>query len=136
MLPADEQTRRAWTIRKPLMIGLAALIALFGFVLVWAVSFNISGAVIGKGQVVASVNRIAVQHPVGGIVAEILAENGDKVESGAVVVRLDDASLRSELAAVESELFELLANEARLEAEFDGRRQLALHPLLQQAVAT
>jgi HlyD family secretion protein len=133
-LPPSKGNRRSSTIRKPLAIGLAALIGLFGLVFVWAVTFNISGAVIGKGQVQASANRIAVQHPVGGVVSEILASNGDQVKSGDIVVRLDDSSLGSELAAVESELFQLLANEARLEAELNGRSTLSLHPVLREAV--
>ena len=128
--------RRSSTIQKPLNVGLAALIGLFGLVFVWAVTFNISGAIIGKGQVQASTNRIAVQHPIGGVVAEILANNGDRVKSGTVLVRLEDSSLRSDLAAVESELFELLANEARLEAELNDRSTLSLDPILQEAVVS
>lgn len=133
--PSNKRHRRSWTIRKPLAIGLAAMLGLFGILFVWALTFNISGAVMGKGQVQASANRIAVQHPVGGVVSEILAGNGDRVKSGAVVVRIDDSSLSSELAAVESELFELLANEARLEAEMSGRNTLSIHPILQDAIA-
>lgn len=136
MLPPGERDRRSWTIRKPLWIGLAALIGLFGFVVAWAATFDISGAVIGKGQVQASASRIAVQHPVGGVVATILAENGDRVKSDDVVVRLDDSSLRSELATINGELFELLANEARLEAELADRRTLSIHPILQEAMAS
>jgi HlyD family secretion protein len=135
MLPLDKGDRRSWTIRKPLGIGLAGLVVLFGLVFMWAVTFNISGAVIGKGQVQASANRIAVQHPVGGVVAEIRANNGEKVRSGDIVVRLDESALRADLAAVESELVELLANEARLEAELEGRRTLSLHPLLRGDLA-
>lgn len=135
-MPLQQADRRSWTIRKPLWIGLAAMIGLFGFVFAWAATFNISGAVIGKGQVQASANRIAVQHPVGGVVAKILANNGDKVKSGDVVVKLDDSSLRSELATIDGELLELLANEARLEAELADKRTLSVHPLLQEAVVT
>jgi HlyD family secretion protein len=133
-LPFSRDNRRSRSIQKPLAVGWAALIGLFGLVFVWAVTFNISGAVIGKGQVQASTNRIAVQHPIGGVVAEILANNGDRVKSGSVLVRLEDSSLRSDLATVESELFELLANEARLEAELNGRSSLSLNPILQEAV--
>lgn len=136
MLPSVTRRRRSWTIRKPLGIGLAAMIGLFGFVFAWAATFDISGAVIGKGQVQASANRIAVQHPVGGVVAQILGNNGDKVRSGDVVVRLDDSSLRSDLATVDSELFELLAGEARLEAELEDRRTLSPHPILIEALAS
>jgi inositol transport system ATP-binding protein len=134
MLGSDKRNRRSWTIRKPLGIGLVAVVGLFGLVSLWATTFSISGAVIGKGQVQASANRIAVQHPVGGVVAEILANNGDKVRSGDVVLKLDDSQLRSDLAAVEGELFEILANEARLEAELDDSKELAPHRILQEAV--
>src|SRR4051812_35295790 len=106
-LPFSRDNRRSRSIQKPLAVGWAALIGLFGLLFVWAVTFNISGAVIGKGQVQASINRIAVQHPIGGVVAEILANNGDRVKSGSVLVRLEDSSLRSDLATVESELFEI-----------------------------
>lgn len=130
----DKRGRKAWTIRKPLGIGLAALIGLFGVTLAWATTFSISGAVIGKGQVQASANRIAVQHPRGGVVAEILASNGDRVKSGDVVLRLENAQLDAELAAVESQLFEILANEARVEAELQDRRTLQPHPILLEAM--
>lgn len=127
--------RHSQTIRKPLSIGVGAMLALFGLVFLWGAVFDISGAVIGKGQVQASANRIAVQHPVGGVVADIRAANGDKVKAGDIVVELDDSSLRSELATVDGELFEILANEARLQAEVDDRGKLSLHPILTEAVA-
>ncbi len=132
----NEPERRSWTIQKPLRVGLSAMLILLGLVILWATTFDITGAVIGQGQVQATSNRIAVQHPAGGIVAEILATNGDKVKAGQVVVRLDRSSLNSELAAVDGELFELLANEARLDAEFAGRRTLVPHPLLRSAAVT
>lgn len=131
----DESARRSWTVRKPLGIGLVALFGLFGGVFAWAATFDISGAVIGEGKVEASANRFAVQHPVGGVVAEIVARNGDRVNTGDVLLRLDDPTLMAELATVESELFELLANEARLEAEVDNSRTLVAHPLLLQAAS-
>ena len=129
----NDSGRRSWTVRKPLIIGLVAIFGLFGGVFAWAATSDISGAIIGQGKVEASGNRFAVQHPVGGVVAEILVDDGDRVSSGDVVLRLDDPALHSELAAVESELFELLANEARLEAEVENRRTLAVHPILQAA---
>ena len=130
----NQLDRRSWTVRKPLLIGILAIFGLFGGVFAWAATSGISGAVLGKGKVEASGNRFAVQHPVGGVVAEMLVKNGDRVSSGDVVLRLDDPALHSQLDAVEGELFELLANEARLEAEVENRRTLGLHPILQAAV--
>ena len=133
MSSQNDPDRRSWTVRKPLLIGLLAIVGLFGGVFAWAATSDISGAVLGKGKVEASGNRFAVQHPVGGIAADILVKNGDKVSAGDVVLRLDDPVLHSELEAVESELFELLANEARLAAEVENRRTLTIHPILQAA---
>lgn len=126
-------TRRSWTIRKPLGIGLVALAGLFCLVFLWGTTLQISGAVIAKGQVQVSSSRFAVQHPVGGVVAKILANNGDKVRSGDLVVKLDETQLRSELTGVEAELFEILANEARLVAELDDRKELEPDRLLKAA---
>ena len=125
--------RRSRSIRKPLSIGLVAVAAMVGLVFVWGTTFKISGAVIAKGQVQVSSSRTAVQHPVGGVVAEILARNGDKVRSGDVVVKLDETQLRSELAAVEGELFEILANEARLTAELEDQKALSPDEILRVA---
>jgi HlyD family secretion protein len=133
MVSGNRHNRRSWTIRKPLGIGVVAMVGLFGLVFAWGATFDISGAVIAKGQVQVASSRIAVQHPVGGVVSEIMVENGDIVRSGDVVVKLDDTQLRSELAAVEGELFEILANEARLVAELDDSKELSPHPILREA---
>lgn len=132
-MPQAKHIRRSWTLRKPLSIGFIAAAALSGLLFVWGTTLKISGAVIAKGQVQVSSTRTAVQHPVGGVVAEVVAENGDKVESGDIVVKLDETQLRSELAAVEGELFEILANEARLTAELEDQKELSPHPILLEA---
>ena len=48
-------------------------------------------------------------------------------------VKLDDTQLRSELAAVERELFEILANEARLTAELEDQKALSPDRILRVA---
>jgi HlyD family secretion protein len=75
-------------------------------------------------------NRQVVQHPDGGVVAEILVKEGDVVAQGAMLLRLDATELLSELAVVEGQLFEVLARRARLEAERDGAAALVFDPLL------
>ena len=129
----SDSRRRSWSVRKPLAIGFAAMFGLFGGVIAWASTFEIAGAVIGKGKIEASASRYAIQHPVGGIVSEVLVSNGDRVEAGDVILRLDDPVLEADLRAIESELFELLANEARLVAEVENSRTLVAHPLLLNA---
>jgi membrane fusion protein, type I secretion system len=53
-------------------------------------------------------------------VGEILARDGDRVEAGEVVVRLDATINRANLAIIDKGLMELAARKARLEAERDG----------------
>ena len=128
----NSERRPTWLIWKPLSIGIVSTVLLVVILGIWGTKTSISGAVIGKGKVQVSSGRTALQHPVGGVVHDILADDGDSVAAGDVVLRLDDAPLRSELTIIEGELFETLANEARLEAEIDDRRELIPHPLLAQ----
>lgn len=106
---------------------LAVLVLGFGG---WAVLSQISGAVVAAGQVEVDQNRQVVQHPDGGVVEEISVEEGELVEAGDVLVRLDPTLLRSELSIVESQLFELMARRGRLEAERDEKDEITFDPEL------
>lgn len=120
----------------PLGIGFLAALFLFAVLGIWGTVTNISGAVVGKGKVQVSTTRTALQHPIGGVISEILAKNGDRVRAGDIILRLDDTALLSELEIVEGELFEALANEARLVALVDDLPDLVPHPVLQEAADT
>jgi HlyD family secretion protein len=109
-----------WSARRPLLLGMLALVALVGGFGTWAVMTDIAGAVIASGQIEVEQNRQVVQHPDGGVVEEILVAEGDTVAAGAPLLRLDGTHLRSELAIVESQFFETLARRGRLQAERDG----------------
>lgn len=125
--------RLTWSTRRPLLLGLGSFVLLVGVIGFWSVRADIAGAVIGLGVIEVSSTQTAVQHPVGGVVKEILAREGDRVAAGDVVVRLDDFQLLSDLKVVEGDLFETLAAIARLEAEVEGRPTLTLHPALAEA---
>ena len=65
-----------------------------------------------------------IQHPTGGIISELLVHNGDVVKAGQVIVRLDDTQTRSNLAIHTKRLDELMARQAREEAERDGAERI------------
>ena len=110
----------ALSIRHPVILGLVAALALvLGFGL-WATLTHISGAIVAQGQIEVERDRQVVQHPDGGVVAEILVSEGARVEAGQPLLRLDGAALRSELTIVEGQLSELVGRSARLTAERDG----------------
>jgi HlyD family secretion protein len=113
--------------------GLALLIFGFGG---WASFSEISGAVIAPGQIEVDQNRQVVQHPDGGVVAEILAQEGDTVRQGQLLIQLDATRLGSELAIVEGQLFELMARRGRLEAERDDRPEPVYDALLRDSAAS
>ena len=94
-------------------IALGLLVGGFG---IWSVMANISGAIIAAGQVEVDQNRQVVQHPDGGVVERIMIDEGDTVAAGDILIDLDAKLLRSELAIVEGQLFEIMARRGRLQA--------------------
>ena len=114
-----------FSARRPLILGVLALAVLVGGFGTWSVTANISGAVVAQGQVEVDQNRQVVQHPDGGVVASIEVDEGDVVAPGDVLIRLDPTRLRSERNIVRSQLDELMARRARLEAERDGAKAVS-----------
>lgn len=100
--------------------GITLGLLVFGFG-GWSLLTRISGAIIAQGQLEVENNRQIVQHPDGGVVAEIHVKEAQSVRAGDLLIRLDGSLLRSELAIVEGQLFEALARRARLEAERDDK---------------
>ncbi len=106
-------------IRKNMLMGFILLFALVASVGGWAASTEISSAVLGAGTVVVDTHAKKVQHPLGGVVSELLVHEGQFVTAGDVVVRLDATQARGNLAIVSNNLDELRVRRARLEAERD-----------------
>ncbi|WP_328588471.1 HlyD family type I secretion periplasmic adaptor subunit [Primorskyibacter flagellatus] len=102
-----------------MLLGILALVVLVGGFGYWAATTEISGAIIAPGQIEVDQNRQIVQHPDGGVVEEILVDEGDTVAAGDILIRLDPTLRRSELSIIEGQLFELMARRARLDAERD-----------------
>ena len=105
-----------WAAKGFIRFGLVVVVVLAGGFGGWAATANLAGAVIATGQLRVEANRQVVQHPDGGVVAEILARDGDVVEAGDILIKLDDNELRSQLNAMESQYYEILARLGRLEA--------------------
>jgi membrane fusion protein, type I secretion system len=112
------------SLRRHLGLGLGAAIVLAGGIGGWAGTAEIAGAVIAPGSLVVDSNVKKVQHPTGGVVGELHVRDGDQVNTGALLVRLDETVTRANLAIVRKSLDELAARQARLEAERDGDEKL------------
>lgn len=134
MKGADRQ-RSTWSTGRPLLIAVTSFVVLVLGVMVWSTRVDITGAVVGSGVVEVSTSMTAVQHPIGGVVEAIEAQNGDQVQAGDLLVKLDSRQIESDLNVTEIELFEVLASIARLEAILDGNRQLTPPALLTDELA-
>ncbi len=118
----DRANRR--DIRRYLLVGIVVVVALLGGLGGWAALASIHGAVIASGTVVVDTYSKKVQHFEGGIIAEIAVRDGDFVEAGQLLVRLDETDTRANLEIVIGQLIELEAQRARLFAERDGLDQI------------
>ncbi|MEO0863707.1 MAG: HlyD family type I secretion periplasmic adaptor subunit [Pseudomonadota bacterium] len=113
-----------WPARLPMTVGLIATVLLVGGIGGWSVGTTLSGAVIASASIQVESNRQVIQHPDGGVVQDILARNGDRVQAGDVLLRLDGHRLASELAIVEGQLRGLATRQARLIAERSDAGQI------------
>jgi HlyD family secretion protein len=122
------KTRRS--IRRHLVAGLTAVFVLVGGIGGWAATVELAGAIIAPGHLVVESEVKTIQHPTGGIIDELLVKNGDQVEAGDVLLRLDATQIRANLAIITKGLDELAARQAREEAEQSGLAEVVFPPEL------
>jgi HlyD family secretion protein len=108
------------TIRKWNIVGLTMVVVFVGCIGGWAATSELAGAVIAAGTVMVETVDKKVQHPTGGVVKEILVQDGSVVEEGQIVVHLDDTVSRTTLGVIRSQFDENSARRARLSAEREG----------------
>lgn len=101
-------------------IGLSLIALVFGVFGLWASLAPLDGAAFAPGTVTVKSYKKMVQHLEGGIVSDILMQNGDLVESGQPLLVLDATQSRASLEMANSEHIALKTMEARLIAERDG----------------
>jgi HlyD family secretion protein len=115
--PASQHLR---SLRRQSVLGIGSVTVLLGALGAWAATAQLSGAVVASGQFVVQSNVKKVQHPAGGIVGELLVEEGDLVQAGDLLIRLDETVLRANLQVVLKQAEELRIRAARLTCERAG----------------
>lgn len=130
-----EPSAGKWPVRGAMVAGVLGIAILVGGFGSWSVLSTIAGAVVAPGQIEVDQNRQVVQHIDGGVVADILVDEGDLVAAGDVLLRLDSTDLRSQLVITEGQLFEMMARRGRLEAERDEVEELTFDPELVRLAA-
>ncbi|MGB1239080.1 MAG: HlyD family type I secretion periplasmic adaptor subunit [Pseudomonadales bacterium] len=100
--------------------------------LLWAIAVFLVGAIFwanwaeldelsrGEGEIIPSQQLQVIQNLEGGIVSEILVREGDLVEKGQVLLRIDDTRFSSSFKENKVRELELVAKSVRLRAESSG----------------
>jgi len=99
---------------------LIAIVALILFFIIWASVSQVEEMTRGSGQVVPSQEIQVVQSLEGGILAQLLVQEGDRVEKDQVLLRISDVAFSSEERGTEAKSLGLRAKKARLDAEAAG----------------
>jgi len=98
----------------------------FVWLVVWAYFAEIDELTRGPGKVIPSKQVQVIQNLEGGIVSEILIDEGEIVEKGQVLLKIDDTSFSSSYAENHLRLLELEAQALRLGAEASGKSSHAM----------
>ncbi|MEJ1296107.1 MAG: HlyD family type I secretion periplasmic adaptor subunit [Candidatus Sedimenticola sp. (ex Thyasira tokunagai)] len=94
-----------------------SLIAFLAFALVWIQQAEIDTITRGTGKVIPSRQLQVIQNLEGGIVSEILVNEGDIIEKNAPLLKIDDVRFSSSFRESQLQYFTLLIKVSRLEAE-------------------
>ena len=100
-----------------IVAGLLVIFIFFGGLVAWSAFFPFQGAVIASGSVKVSSERKTVQHLEGGIIDKILVREGDIVDKGEVLIKLQSAQVNAEVDLLQGRLWAKLAERSRLFAE-------------------
>lgn len=101
-------------------VGLGTTLLFLGGFAAWAALAPLAGAAVAPGIVAAAGQNQRVQHLEGGIVREILVREGERVEEGQPLFKLDATAAYAQRNRLEKQLVAYQARAARLIAERDG----------------
>jgi len=113
-------------LRRPMLFGFAVVALWAGGFGAWAALAPLDGAVVTSGSFVATGQNKQIQHFEGGIIKDMLVREGDLVEAGQALVRLDETAAKTKLRRLVLREYRLLSMQARLQAQIAGEEDFAM----------
>jgi HlyD family secretion protein len=101
-------------------VGLIAL----AVVLIWAFLVPLAKGAVAHGTIMVQSQRKTIQHLEGGVIREILVQEGSKVTAGQPLMILDKTQAEASAEIVGNQLLASRAHEARLIAQRDGAHEV------------
>ena len=113
-------------LNKYTRIGWWIIIGGLGSFLLWAFLAPLDKGVPLNGTVTVATNKKAIQHETGGTVEAILIKEGDSVQAGDVLVRMNNVQAQSNAETTRVQYITARTTQARLEAERDHKVGVSL----------
>lgn len=117
-LQADAVMSRSATFRAQTLLRAALLVTLL--LIVWAALAEIDEVTKGDAKVIPSRQLQIVQSLDGGVVSQILVKEGDVVEAGQLLLKIDETRATSGVRESAANVFALQVKQARLKALAEG----------------
>ena len=130
----NEGPRASSDTRAVARTGMLVLTVGFGGFLLWAGLAPLDEGVPTQGMVTLDTKRKTVQHLSGGLVKEVLVQEGQQVKEGQPLLRLDGAVAKANFEAVRQRYLGYRAMQSRLFAEQAGRDVIDFHPDVKAAL--
>lgn len=108
------------SMETPRRIGLLIFFLVFGVFGLWSAFAPLDGAARAPGTVIVKSNKKLIQHLEGGLVKEILVQNGDLLNAEDPILILDDTQPKAQLEIFRGQFLALKVRESRLLAERDS----------------
>ncbi|TSJ57626.1 HlyD family type I secretion periplasmic adaptor subunit [Atlantibacter subterranea] len=113
-------------------LTLWAILAFFIAAITWASLAEIDEVTRGEGKAIPSSRLQKIQNLEGGIVAEVYAREGEVVQAGAPLLRLDDTRFKSNAGETEADRMALEARIQRLTAQLNDAESLTISDEIQK----
>ena len=115
-------------VKRPLLVGYAGLLLMVVAISAWTMAVPLTESTVASGTVSVSAQRRTVAHVDGGRIEKLFVLEGDLVQPGQALLRLDTQELESELETLRYKHFARAAAIDRLTAERKNTSELTFRP--------
>ncbi|WP_297799204.1 HlyD family efflux transporter periplasmic adaptor subunit [uncultured Brevundimonas sp.] len=118
---ADTREGEAHPLARPILWACVGVVFIF---VVWSSWATVDEVVRGEGKIVPNSRVQTIQSLEGGILSDLMVREGEIVEAGQVLAKLDDTRFNTAAGETEAQVKALTAAIARLEAEVLGQTEI------------